>query len=139
MENCGREKAGSLCRKTGFLCEVKRGSELEELLKLHGEHVVARDLQLAAEEELHAVGLRIFHELLEVFRSEGHRAFSATRIACFALRIVFDVDEPFATAFTGDDELVRRADLLGSVFVGIDLRGNFFVEQLLNVDGHGAS
>ncbi len=125
--------------RAGFAVRIENRSEREELLELHREHVVASDLELATEEELHAVRLRVLHELLEVFGRERHGAFSATRIARYALGIVLHVDEPFAATFTGDDELVRRADLLRGVGVASNLGGNFFVEQLLNVDGHGVS
>ena len=39
--------------------------QLEQVLQLHRQHLVALDLQLAGEEQLHAVGLRVFDELLE--------------------------------------------------------------------------
>src|SRR3954447_20420835 len=48
--------------------------EAEDLLELHGEHLVARDLELAGEKELHPVGVGILDELLEVLVADRDRA-----------------------------------------------------------------
>src|SRR5438874_9430927 len=55
--------------------------EIEELLQLHGEHLVALHLELAGEEKLHAVRLRVLHELLEVGVAHGDGALGVRGLA----------------------------------------------------------
>src|SRR5262252_2505868 len=114
----------------GFFISLVR----EELLQLHREHLVARDLQLAGEEELHAVGLRVLDELLEVVARDRDRAVGGTaaRLARRARRR--DVDVPLA--FARDVHLVLRADRLRVVRVARERTRKVFVEKLFDVDGH---
>src|SRR5262249_15183333 len=112
---------------------------LEELLKLHRQHLVARDLELAGKEELHAVGLRILVQLLEVLGADRDRAVSAAWIALYGFgAAVRHVDVPLPAAFAGDVDLVLRADLLGVIRILLKRGRKIVIEELLDVDGHGS-
>ncbi len=111
--------------------------ELEEFRKLHREHLIASHLQLAAEEELHAVGLRVLVELLEVLRRDGDGAICSARVAGFCARPASgEVNKPLAAALAGDVHLELGTDLFRFVSVLRDAGGERFVEEFLDVDGH---
>jgi peptidyl-prolyl cis-trans isomerase C len=108
--------------------------EGEELLELHREHRVARDLELARHVQLHA-GLGVLVELLEILVGDGEGTVGRLGAGLALGARLGHVDEPLARA--RDVHLVLRADGLGLGLVVLDGGGQGLVEERLRIDGHG--